>query len=101
MRRKVSRPKPLGLRNEAGRWRPTLVWAVNRRDRRRYRRWRPKPDEEWPRNRWELILRTMIEQIGLNQLCEIIESVVTKMREDEIIAAQPNAGPTVGRATSA
>jgi hypothetical protein len=38
----------------------------------------------------------MIEQVGLDQFCEIIQSVVTKMREDEIVAAQNNAGPTVG-----
>ena len=30
----------------------------------------------------------MIERTGLKQLCEVIESVVTKMREDEIVAAQ-------------
>lgn len=93
MRRKGSRAKasarqPLQLRAEANRSRRTWVWAGNRRDLRRYRRWRPKSDEEWPRDRWELILRTMIEQVGLDQLCEIIESVVIGMPQDEIVAAQ-------------
>lgn len=41
-----------------------------------------------PRDHRELIVRTMIERIGLDQLCEIIESVVIKMREDEIVAAR-------------
>ena len=93
MGRKTSRPKssalqPLRLRAKADRWRRTWVWAVNRRDLRRYLRLLPKPDEEWPRDRWELIVRTMIDRIGLDQLCEIIESVVIKMREDEIVAAR-------------
>ena len=93
MQRKVSRPKagvllPLRLPAKADRWRRSWVWVVNRRDLRRYRRWRPKPDEEWLRDHWELIVRTMIEQIGLDQLCETIESVVTKMREDEIVEAK-------------
>jgi hypothetical protein len=30
----------------------------------------------------------MIERIGLEQLCDIIQSVVTKMREEEVVAAQ-------------
>jgi len=30
----------------------------------------------------------MIERIGLDKLCETIESVVTKMHEDEIVEAQ-------------
>ena len=47
-----------------------------------------KPEEEWPRDHWEQIVQTMIERTGLKQLCEVIESVVTKMREDEIVAAQ-------------
>jgi hypothetical protein len=38
----------------------------------------------------------MIEQVGLDQFCEIIQSAVTKMREDEIVAAQNKTGPTVG-----
>ena len=85
MQRKVSRPKagvllPLRLPAKADRWRRSWVWVVNRRDLRRYRRWRPKPDEEW--------LRDHCEQIGLDQLCETIESVVTKMREDEIVEAK-------------
>jgi hypothetical protein len=46
-------------------------------------RWRPKPVEEWPRDHWEQIVRTMIERIGLEQLCEIVESVATKMREGD------------------
>jgi hypothetical protein len=67
-------------------------------------RWRPKPEEEWPRDHWEEIVRTMVERIDLEQLCDVIESVVTKMREDEVIAAQGprarqscKAEPTVGR----
>ena len=51
-------------------------------------RWRPRPEQEWPRDHWEQIVQTMIERTGLKQLCEVIESVVTKMREDEIVAAQ-------------
>jgi hypothetical protein len=43
---------------------------------------------EWPRDRWELIMRTMIERIGLDQLCEVIESVVTEMRAGEKVAHQ-------------
>ena len=103
MRRNVSRPNagahhPLRLPAEADRGRRTWVCyrAVKRGDLRRYRRRRLKPEEEWPRDRWEQIVRTMIEQVGLDQFCEIIQSVVTKMREDEIVAAQNNAGPTVG-----
>ena len=103
MRRKVSRPNasahhPLRLHAEADRGRRTWACyrAVKRGDLRRYRRWRLRPEEEWPRDRWEQIVRTMIEQVGLDQFCEIIQSVVTKMREDEIVAAQNNAGPTVG-----
>jgi hypothetical protein len=38
----------------------------------------------------------MIQQVGLDQLCEIIQSVVTKIREDDIVAAQNKAEPTVG-----
>jgi hypothetical protein len=51
-------------------------------------RWRPKPEEEWSRDHLEQIVRTMIERIGLEQLCEIIESVVIRMREDEMVAAR-------------
>ena len=103
MRRNVSRPNagahhPLRLHAEADRGRRTWVCyrAVKRGDLRRYRRRRLKPEEEWPRDRWEQIVRTMIEQVGLDQFCEIIQSVVTKMREDEIVAAQNKTGPTVG-----
>lgn len=95
MRRKVSRPsasvlRPLRFRVEASRWRRSWVCflAANRGGFRRYRRWRPKPGEEWPPDRWELIVRAMIEQIGIDQLCGIIESVLTKMREEEIVAIQ-------------
>jgi hypothetical protein len=56
-------------------------------------RWRPKPEEEWSRDHLEQIVRTTIERIGLDQLCEIIESVVIRMREDEIVAAQNFGGP--------
>jgi len=103
MRRNVSRPNagahhPLRLHAEADRGRRTWVCyrAVKRGDLRRYRRRRLKPEEEWPRDRWEQIVRTMIEQVGLDQFCEIIQSVVTKMREDEIVAAQNKTEPTVG-----
>jgi hypothetical protein len=96
MRRKVLPPEasalqPLRLRAEADRWRRTWVWVLNRRDVRRYRGWRRKPDEECSRDHWELIVRTMIERIGLDRLCETIESVVIKMREDEIVAASDSA----------
>ena len=46
-------------------------------------RWRPHPEEEYPRSHWEQLVRTIIERIGLEQLCEIIESVVVEMREED------------------
>ena len=105
MRRKKSRQKasvlqPLRRRAEADRSRWTWVRVVNRRDQRRYRRWRPKTNEEWPFDHWELIVRTMIERIGLDHLCEIIERVVIKMREDEIVAASDSARQIVLQAKS-
>jgi hypothetical protein len=57
-------------------------------------RWRPHPEEEYPRSRWEQLVRTIIERIGLEQLCEIIESVVADMREgDRTVAAAQNSRP--------
>ena len=100
MRREKSRQKASVLQPLRRR---AWVRVVNRRDQRRYRRWRPKTNEEWPFDHWELIVRTMIERIGLDHLCEIIERVVIKMREDEIVAASDSARqivlqakPTVG-----
>jgi hypothetical protein len=57
-------------------------------------RWRPHPEEEYPRSHWEQLVRTIIERIGLEQLCEIIESVVADMREeDRPVAAAQNSRP--------
>ena len=67
-------------------------------------RWRLRPEQEWPRDHWEQLVRTIIERIGLEQLCEIIENVVITMREENPIVAQKvsrprssaEASPTVG-----
>ena len=57
-------------------------------------RWRPHPEEEYPRSHREQLVRTIIERIGLEQLCEIIESVVADMREeDRPVAAAQNSRP--------
>ena len=59
-------------------------------------RWRPHPEEEYPRSHREQLVRTIIERIGLEQLCEIIESVVAEMREeDRPVAAAPELAPQI------
>jgi len=61
-------------------------------------RWRPHPEEEYPRSHWEQLVRTIIERIGLEQLCEIIESVVVEMREeDRTVAAARSRRPSAYR----
>ena len=64
-------------------------------------RWRPHPEEEYPRSHWEQLVRTIIERIGLEQLCEIIESVVVEMREeDRNVAAARSHRPAAYRSVA-